>query len=298
MKSLDDGTIDVGLLFTGSSVIKPDFVLLEDDKGLQPSDNPTAVIKEDKATDDVQKIVDDVNGKLSLDEYNKMALAVFNDKLDPKDVAADFLKRNNLDTAGTTGEGTKLTVGSKDFAGAQLLSQAYGQALAANGYDITFKDNIGPTETVYPLVKSGEIDLYGEFTGTFLTFLKGTPSSDSAKTYAALQDALKGEGVVATTPADSAGRERLLRHEEDSRQVQADEDQRPHPDQLTVTRSCVTSPPNGWAGNAPRRWGSPAAVDPLVEVGALGARSWCRGRGRGARACRPAASTGGGRSTG
>lgn len=202
-KSLEDGTIQVGLLFTGSSVIKDSFVLLKDDKGLQPADNPTAIIRDDKASDDVVRIIDGVNAKLTTDEYNTMALAVFNDKLDPKDVAAKFLSENGLDSGGTSGNGTSLTVGSKDFAGAQLLSQAYGQALEANGYKITYKDNIGTTEVVYPLVKSGEIDLYGEYTGTFLTYLKGTPSADSAQTYASLQKALKGQGVQATQPASA-----------------------------------------------------------------------------------------------
>ena len=115
-----------------------------------------------------------MNEKLTLDEYNTMALAVFNDKEDPSDVAGAFLERDGLTRpAATAAPARALIVGSKDFAGAQLLSQAYGQALAANGYDISYKDNIGPTETVYPLVKDGTIDLYGEFTGTFLTFLKG-----------------------------------------------------------------------------------------------------------------------------
>jgi len=36
-KALKDDTIQVGELFTGSSVIDPDFVLLQDDKGLQPA---------------------------------------------------------------------------------------------------------------------------------------------------------------------------------------------------------------------------------------------------------------------
>ena len=200
-KALEDGTIQVGLLFTGSSVIKPDFVLLKDDKGLQPADNPTAVIKSAKATPAVKKVIDDVNAKLTTDEYNKMALAVFNDKLDPKTVASTFLKDNGLDTKGTSGNGTKLTVGSKDFAGAQLLSQAYGQALQANGFNISYKDNIGTTEVVYPLLKSGEIDLYGEYQGTFLTFLKGTPTSDRNTTYQMLQQKLQGTGIEATTPA-------------------------------------------------------------------------------------------------
>ena len=201
--ALQDGTIDVGLLFTGSSVIDDDFVLLEDDKGLQPADNPTAIINESKADDNVVSIVDAVNEALTLDEYNTMALSVFNDKEDPSDVAGAFLERAGLTAGGDSGAGTSLIVGSKDFAGAQLLSQAYGQALAANGYDISYKDNIGPTETVYPLVKDGTIDLYGEFTGTFLTFLGGTPTGDSAETYNLLTTALAEEGVVATTPSSA-----------------------------------------------------------------------------------------------
>ena len=53
-QALDDGTIDVGLLFTGSSVIKPDYVLLKDDKGLQPADNPIALMRKPKATAEVK----------------------------------------------------------------------------------------------------------------------------------------------------------------------------------------------------------------------------------------------------
>ena len=74
--------------------------------------------------------------------------------------------------------------------------------LEANGYDIEYKDNIGPTETVYPLVKDGTIDLYAEYTGTFLTFLEGTPTADRDETYNALKDKLEGEGVVARTADD------------------------------------------------------------------------------------------------
>ena len=36
-------------------------------------------------------------------------------------------------------------MGQKDFAGAQLLSQLYGKALAAKGFKVSYK-NLGPTE--------------------------------------------------------------------------------------------------------------------------------------------------------
>jgi glycine betaine/choline ABC-type transport system substrate-binding protein len=200
-KALKDNTIQVGELFTGSSVIDPDFVLLKDDKGLQPADNPTALIKEAKATDDVKRIIDDVNSKMTLEAYNKMATSIDIDKIDPSDAAAAFLQDAGLDTKGTTGNGQKLTVGAMNFTGARAISEAYSQALKNNGYDVTFKDNIGTREQLYPLLKNGTVDLYGEFTGSLLTYLKGTPSGDSAATYSALQQALQGTGLVATTPS-------------------------------------------------------------------------------------------------
>ena len=94
-----------------------------------------------------------------------------------------------------------LTVGSKDFAGAQVLSQAYGQALEAQDFDISFEDNIGPTEVVYPALENGDLDAYADFQGTLLTYLGGTPTNDSAETYKALQGKLKGTGIVASKPA-------------------------------------------------------------------------------------------------
>jgi osmoprotectant transport system substrate-binding protein len=103
--------------------------------------------------------------------------------------------------SGGSGNKEALIVGSKDVAGAQVLSQAYGQALEAKGYQITFKDNIGPTETVFPLLEKGDIDLYGEFSGTLLTYLGGTPTADRAEVFGAVEDALKSKDVVAVGPA-------------------------------------------------------------------------------------------------
>jgi osmoprotectant transport system substrate-binding protein len=95
-QALDDGTIDVGLLFTGSSVIKDDYVLLEDDKGLQPADNPIALVRKEKVTPDLTAVIESVNAELDTEAYNEMALKVFNDKEDPADVVAEWLESENL----------------------------------------------------------------------------------------------------------------------------------------------------------------------------------------------------------
>jgi osmoprotectant transport system substrate-binding protein len=104
-----------------------------------------------------------------------------------------------------SGASTKpaIIVGSKDFAGAQIISQAYGQTLESKGYDITYKDNIGPTETVFPLLQKGDIDLYGEFSGTFLTFRGGTPTANSAEVFSAVQKELSTSDIVAVGPASA-----------------------------------------------------------------------------------------------
>ncbi len=94
-----------------------------------------------------------------------------------------------------------LTVGSKDFAGAQAVSQAYGQALENKGYDISFKENLGATEIVYKALQNGDIDGYGEYQGTLLEFLGGTPTANTAETYKALQQKLAGTDIMVSKPA-------------------------------------------------------------------------------------------------
>ena len=80
VRALEDGDIDVALLFTSSSVIPKDAVLLTDDKALQPADNP----------------VHQVSAKLTTAAYNKMSRGINEDKQDPADVATTFLKQNGL----------------------------------------------------------------------------------------------------------------------------------------------------------------------------------------------------------
>lgn len=106
-------------------------------------------------------------------------------------------------TAGgvASAQSKSLTVGSKDFSGAQAISQAYGQALENKGYDISFKDNLGATEIVYKALENGDLDGYADYQGTLLTYLGGTPTANSAENYKALQDKLKGTDITISKPA-------------------------------------------------------------------------------------------------
>jgi osmoprotectant transport system substrate-binding protein len=113
-------------------------------------------------------------------------------------------KSSSPTTVGGSGSANKkVVIGEKDFSGAVLLSQLYGQALAAKGFTVSYKV-LGPTEITYPALKSGQIDLYGEYQGTLLTFLKGTPSGDAAATNAALQTKLAADNLKASNPPSTA----------------------------------------------------------------------------------------------
>jgi osmoprotectant transport system substrate-binding protein len=117
-------------------------------------------------------------------------------------VAAVLLVTIAVLLAGPAGaQQTSLKSAAKYFAGAQVLSQVYGQALAAQGAHVTFADDVGPTEVVFPALQAGTYDAYADYQGTLLTYLGGTPTANSERTHAALVAKLKGTGVTVSRAA-------------------------------------------------------------------------------------------------
>jgi osmoprotectant transport system substrate-binding protein len=98
-------------------------------------------------------------------------------------------------------QSTSFSMASKNFSGAEVLSQAYGQALAAQGAHVTFADDVGPTEVVFPQLQSGAFDAYADYQGTLLTYLGGQPTGNTATTHAALVAKLQGSGITVSRPA-------------------------------------------------------------------------------------------------
>lgn len=100
VQALLGGQIDVGLLFTSDATIAVrGFVLLEDDKQLQLSDNVAPVVRNEylsKAGDEFKKLVNSIAPKLTTAELTGMNKLVEVDKKDPKDVAKEWLKKQGL----------------------------------------------------------------------------------------------------------------------------------------------------------------------------------------------------------
>lgn len=67
--ALKSGAIQVGLVFSSDADLDSlGLVTLEDDKHLQNADNVTPVIRKDKVTDDITKILNAISGKLTTKE--------------------------------------------------------------------------------------------------------------------------------------------------------------------------------------------------------------------------------------
>jgi len=98
--ALEGDEIDVGLLFTTTPQVGPkDFVLLADDKGLQPADNVVPVVRRDvleRHGDKLRQAADAVSALLTTEELTSLLAAVELNGRRPEAVARAWLQRNDL----------------------------------------------------------------------------------------------------------------------------------------------------------------------------------------------------------
>ena len=114
-------------------------------------------------------------------------------------------------SGGTSSTGAKesIVVGSANFSENTILADIYGQALAANGFTVTYKPNIGARAVYFPALVKGEVDVVPEYSGSILSFLDKTAVATSPDDVnAALAKALPAS-VVALTPAEAADSDSL-----------------------------------------------------------------------------------------
>ena len=85
---------------------------------------------------------------------------------------------------GGGGSGSKsVTVGSKQDADSQLLGEMYTLLLQKAGYTVDAKIGLGKTPQMFAAIKSGQVDLYPEFTGTALSLLNQPATQDAQAAY-------------------------------------------------------------------------------------------------------------------
>ena len=98
--------------------------------------------------------------------------------------------------------GATLTVGSKEFTESQVLGQITIAALQAAGAKVTDQTGLTGTDTVRAALKSGDIDMYWEYTGTGWVNILGKTTGDLPQDlYSAVSGADAANGVAWLQPA-------------------------------------------------------------------------------------------------
>ena len=105
------------------------------------------------------------------------------------------------------GTETQLTLGTKDFTEEFVLGELYKQALAAKGYKVRLRKDIGPTEVIDKELTSGAIDAYPEYMGVALTVAarQENAGDSAAETYRLAKDfyAERGQALSEQTPFEN-----------------------------------------------------------------------------------------------
>jgi osmoprotectant transport system substrate-binding protein len=95
--ALNNGDIDVARVFsTDAAIAENEWVVLEDDQGLNPVQNVIPVGTDDADTEEIAEIVNEVSATLTTEELTELNRRVIIDVEDPEDVAADWLEENDL----------------------------------------------------------------------------------------------------------------------------------------------------------------------------------------------------------
>ncbi|MEX2659310.1 MAG: ABC transporter substrate-binding protein [Acidimicrobiales bacterium] len=95
--ALENGSIDVGLVFTSDGAVAArGFVVLEDDKDLQPVENLVPVIRDDAVNPDIEALLNAISAALTTEELSELNKLVDVDEEDPADAATVWLEENGF----------------------------------------------------------------------------------------------------------------------------------------------------------------------------------------------------------
>jgi osmoprotectant transport system substrate-binding protein len=179
--ALKNGDIQIGLIFTtDGQIVANDWVLLEDDKNLQPSDNVTPVVNQataDAYGADFADLTNQVSAKITTEDLTDLNKQVDVDKKDPDAVAKQWVADSGLVPATTpaTKAGPPIVVGSANFTESEILAnitRPQGQRLRCG------KFRIGSREIYLPTADRTGV-LRPDYAGTLLLFVDANAKQSS-----------------------------------------------------------------------------------------------------------------------
>jgi len=173
-EALLNGDIQIGVLFTTNGYLATDrFVLLEDDRHAQPAENVIPVAHQSiaDAYPKLGEVLNPLSAALTTPELAEMNRRFALDGVEAETIAREWLQEHGASAPSESvpkkkKEGPTIVVGSGNFAESIILAEMYHQALDQAGYPTRHRWEIGNRATYLPLLESGEIDLFPEYTGS------------------------------------------------------------------------------------------------------------------------------------
>jgi len=154
------------------------FVVLDDDKKLQNSDNIIPAINTKAAQPQLIAALDKVSDSLDTPKLIGLNKAVDVDRKTPKVAAEEFAAANNLTAGIAKGGGGAITVGAANFSENQTLGELYRIALTAAGYEVKVQQ-IGNRELYGPALEKGEIQVVPEYAASIADFLNNRENQET-----------------------------------------------------------------------------------------------------------------------
>jgi osmoprotectant transport system substrate-binding protein len=96
-----------------------------------------------------------------------------------------------------------ITVASFNFSESELIAEIYANALEGAGFTVDRQIAVGTRELVLPSIERGLVEIVPEYAGSAVSFLGGTPSSDTADTVDALRGILDARGIEVLRPSEA-----------------------------------------------------------------------------------------------
>ncbi len=193
-RALSQGSVDVISAYSTDGRLESHRVrLLIDDKGYFPPYEAAPVVREAALArwPGAQAALERLSGRLDDAAMRRLNREVDEGKLSPETVARRFLAdRRLLGSRRPASVGAPLVVASKAFTEGVILGELMAAVLESDGIPVRRRFNLGGTMIVHNALKSGEVDVYAEYTGTALTAILGLPPvSDRAGAYRAVGQA-------------------------------------------------------------------------------------------------------------
>jgi osmoprotectant transport system permease protein len=224
-----EGAVDVISGYaTDGRIAAYNLKVLEDDKNFFPPYQAAFVVRGDALENiaGLDKLLDTLGGAIDDQTMQRLNFQVDEEGIKPYNVARRFLKEHDLIRADRSSEpnsSKSLIIGGKPFTEQEIIGEMAAILLEENlGLKVIRKFNMGGTMICFNALRSGDIDLYPEYTGTALVSIlkKGTLAEPKKVFQTVKEDFLREYNLIWSKPFGFNNAYALVMKRERARQLE------------------------------------------------------------------------------